>query len=42
MGKPEKPRIEELAEELEFLATYREVRAEKIDIGRFYSLLATK
>jgi hypothetical protein len=38
MGKPEKPKIEELAEELAFWNTYREVcRARKVDIARLYS-----
>ena len=43
MDEPEKPQIDELAEELNLWQTYREVHREKgIDIAQFFSALATK
>jgi hypothetical protein len=43
MDESERPKMNELAEELELWQTYREVHREKgIDIAQFYSVLATK
>jgi hypothetical protein len=43
MGQPEVPKIEELAEELEFWRVFREVhQAKGIDIGKFYKDLAAR
>jgi hypothetical protein len=43
MGQPEKPRIEELADELEWWRVYREIHQKKdFDIVQFYSDLAIK